>query len=317
MPRGPAIEDFAAKLRLAVSRANLSRAELARRVGVDKSVVARWLSGGLRPGDQRLAALTTALAARIDGFGRADWDRPLRALATRFGTAGDPSPRGPEAASVMTHADRYAGLWVLLFPWRPPMADGTGRLMCLALELVGAEDGVTALLGDGPEGFWTGGGSVRVLDGTLWVTLERWPHHDALAMIAFWHVDAGLPAVLDGVGLTRVGTPVRTPASTRVMGFRVGEALEDRAAAEARWRRAAALVGGLERGAGVDSLLPASFVKLFWSGPLALTSAGLCVPPEVSQAGTERVVQLVDPPDSPRRLALQALRDIIAPALQG
>ncbi len=42
-PAGPL--DFAARLRLALGQGNLGRATVAREVGIDKSVVTRWLSG--------------------------------------------------------------------------------------------------------------------------------------------------------------------------------------------------------------------------------------------------------------------------------
>lgn len=132
MPRGPEIVDFAGKLRLAMARANLSRAQLAQAVGVDKSVVPRWLNGAQAPSDHSLTTLTAALARTIEGFGRTDWDQPSARFASRLGIAapvpvpvaeapmasGFPFPRILAAtAGAVAHAESlYCGLWVLVFP---------------------------------------------------------------------------------------------------------------------------------------------------------------------------------------------------------
>ncbi len=131
MPRGPEIVDFAGKLRLAMARANLSRAQFAQAAGVDKSVVARWLNGALAPSDHSLTMLTAALARTIEGFGRADWDLPSASLASRLGIAAAAAPAAEAApgpafpfprivaatAASLAHAEAvYCGLWVLVFP---------------------------------------------------------------------------------------------------------------------------------------------------------------------------------------------------------
>ncbi|MEO3471350.1 helix-turn-helix transcriptional regulator [Roseomonas sp. CAU 1739] len=130
MARGPEIADFPEKLRLALASTNLSRAQLAQAVGVDKSVVARWLNGALGPSDQSLTALTAGLGKAIGGFRRADWDLPMTALADRLGVApvlpaaaaspetAYPFPRAMAATSgAIAHAEAtYAALWLLAFP---------------------------------------------------------------------------------------------------------------------------------------------------------------------------------------------------------
>lgn len=61
-------DDFAARLRLALGRANLSPAALGAAVGVDKSVVSRWLSGRVRPTQHNLSRIAAVLAERLPGF---------------------------------------------------------------------------------------------------------------------------------------------------------------------------------------------------------------------------------------------------------
>ena len=49
MPKSVDIADFAAKIACVAKRLNWSRGQLAREVGIDKSLAARWLSGHSRP----------------------------------------------------------------------------------------------------------------------------------------------------------------------------------------------------------------------------------------------------------------------------
>lgn len=80
-----AIADFAYKLGLALKACNLSRGRLAQVVGIDKSAVSRWASGGHAPTDHNLGLLTEAVGRHKPGFARADWDLPSSTFATRLG----------------------------------------------------------------------------------------------------------------------------------------------------------------------------------------------------------------------------------------
>lgn len=79
--------EFAQRLRLALGRANLSPAALGAAVGVDKSVVSRWLSGRVRPTQHNLARIATVLAERLPGFTILAFDDPAP-LPPRPGEAG-------------------------------------------------------------------------------------------------------------------------------------------------------------------------------------------------------------------------------------
>ena len=64
MARGSDIDQFPTKLKRAMDRVNLSRAQLAQAVGADKSVIARWLSGAINPADHSLSLVGVLLAGR-------------------------------------------------------------------------------------------------------------------------------------------------------------------------------------------------------------------------------------------------------------
>jgi len=98
MPKSADVEDFAAKLALLSKRLNWSRAKLAQQVGVDKSLVARWLSGS-RPTGNSLMQLTTAVAHLVDGFTGADWDLPPDEFGQRIGLRPGPGVVAPPGES--------------------------------------------------------------------------------------------------------------------------------------------------------------------------------------------------------------------------
>lgn len=81
-------ETFSAKLDLALKALSISRGRLAADLGVDKSVVGRWVTGAVRP-SHNLSGLTALIAGRVPGFKTLDWDRSLADLANLLGA--DPS----------------------------------------------------------------------------------------------------------------------------------------------------------------------------------------------------------------------------------
>ena len=78
-------ETFSARLALALKALSLSRGRLAADLGVDKSVVGRWVTGVAEPSGHNLSRLTTLIAERVPGFNALDWDRGLADFAQRLG----------------------------------------------------------------------------------------------------------------------------------------------------------------------------------------------------------------------------------------
>lgn len=91
MPKAVEIEAFAAKLELVCKRLNWSRGRLAQQVGIDKSLVGRWLGGGSRPTGNTLMRLNEAVARALPDFSAALWDLPPADLAGRLGIVAVPS----------------------------------------------------------------------------------------------------------------------------------------------------------------------------------------------------------------------------------
>ncbi len=82
-------ETFSAKLDLVLKALSISRGRLAADLGVDKSVVSRWVTGAVKPSGHNLSRLTGLIAGKVDGFTTLDWDRSLADLARMMGA--DPS----------------------------------------------------------------------------------------------------------------------------------------------------------------------------------------------------------------------------------
>jgi transcriptional regulator with XRE-family HTH domain len=73
-------EDFAGRLRLALKQANISPAALGAAVGVDKSVVSRWISGRVRPTQHNLSRIAGVLAQGLPGFTVLAFEAPASAF---------------------------------------------------------------------------------------------------------------------------------------------------------------------------------------------------------------------------------------------
>jgi len=80
-------EPFSAKLTFVLKSLSLSRARLAAELGVNKSVVARWVSGATSPSENNLARLSALVARSAPGFTVLDWERDAAGLAELLGVS--------------------------------------------------------------------------------------------------------------------------------------------------------------------------------------------------------------------------------------
>ncbi|MFL5298517.1 MAG: multiprotein-bridging factor 1 family protein [Phenylobacterium sp.] len=91
------MDAFGRKLELALKRLSMSRARLAADLGVDKSVVGRWVTGAVQPSGHNLSRLSALLAQRIPGFSALDWDRDVTGFAEVLGADVGALPEGRKA----------------------------------------------------------------------------------------------------------------------------------------------------------------------------------------------------------------------------
>ncbi|WP_137126412.1 helix-turn-helix transcriptional regulator [Roseomonas sp. HF4] len=315
MRGGPAIEAFAEKLRLALGRANLSRAQLAQAIEVDKSVVSRWLNGALQPSDHSLTALTAVLAKSLPRFDRLTWDGTATEFAQRLGVgtatleraAGDfpilPRAKETMASNLAFAEERYAALWMLVFP-SPTLNGGIVFLPMRIGWLEGAgflpiEWVYRPLVHMRGAAFELGGWLYGVLEGQVtgtpgFLALEGVPDEE--------------PLLLDGLMTARRSTAIATMYSARVLAFRLGR-LPDEAAFTAIGERAVACTRG---GAGVR--LPEALHAAFRMPETSATKHTWLVH-EPAQSWTTGETRRNDPARAPQMEALAAVRGLFADLL--
>jgi transcriptional regulator with XRE-family HTH domain len=234
MPKSIGVEDFAAKLALLCKRLNWSRAKLAQEVGVDKSLVRRWLAGNSRPSDNSFMQLNAAASAVLRDLTAADWDLPVDNFARRVGLvaagigAKDEAPSRTTISGLRQAAKAdlglpYLGLWGgfyhSLSSWGRP-------IVCVARFAVD-ELGLRFSWSAGNVG---GEGPALATHSHLHCLMEVRPLHDKLFTFIFNAVRDVHPAVMDGL-ICGVGTD-GTPAAGRMLLLHLRDPMESAPAFE-------------------------------------------------------------------------------------
>ena len=92
--------EFAPKLALALKALSISPVRLAAELGVDKSVVTRWINGSSAPTRHNLSNLTAVIGAHRPGFTMLDWDGDIAQLSATLGVVGVGARGGPTLPSL-------------------------------------------------------------------------------------------------------------------------------------------------------------------------------------------------------------------------
>jgi transcriptional regulator with XRE-family HTH domain len=231
--RGPA-EVFADNLKLVMERLNLSRVELAHRLGVEKSIVRRWVLGGARPSEANLSLLTALVAREVEGFTRAHWQEPADRIAVVLGLApAAPATHAAGFADLLPHfaaraeagqplgLDRYGGLWVQFYA--PIAPAGVRPIFCGGVKIALEHGRLWYHVSDGARGVWTGGGPAFAADGRLWVLLEEYRGRSDLCTIVY-NGSAGQKAmIVDGLALARAANAGGVPVCGRFTLVRLAD----------------------------------------------------------------------------------------------
>ena len=316
MARGADIEGFAAKLRLAMQRANLSSVQLAHDVGVDKSVVTRWLAGTLRPADHSVAALSSVLARHVAQFSRADWTLSEPDFAARLGVTPPARVAQPALhnllAPLLRGADQsqaaaaYPGLWALLIA----SPGGRGRLFGYASRIAAIPGGTALSQEVADADTFNSHGSLVAFGTRLFRVSQDVRRQEALGFMMLTGVAAGRAAILEGLALSHSANPEATPAAIPIVVLRLADTAEETAYDVARQIASSRNAEGWEAG------LPEPLLARF----------RLAVPPPPAPSILRRPLAeswatpanyLNEPAMADRREALEAVRRIFAPALAG
>ncbi len=241
-------ESFFAKLDLVLKVFSMSRGRLAADLGVDKSVVGRWVTGAVAPSAHNLTLLTAQVAKRVPGFTSLDWERNLAGLAEFIGADPDAVPgQAPEGGSpglplaildqiLATTALRGAAYQGFFRSTRPYVLNA-GRFL--------HDHGMIRL---------NASGLLQLRMGTGGTVVEGWmlPLHNQLFCIAadvtsgallfgiFNGVATARADVIDGLTLGSALDGGRTPTAMSMMFERIGELSGDAATDDARFEQLAA-----------------------------------------------------------------------------
>jgi TolB-like protein/Flp pilus assembly protein TadD len=81
------VADFSLKLTLLLKRINCSRGGLASAIGVDKSLIGRWVTGTVYPTDHNLVRVTQFAQRYLPDFNLLSWDQDLATFAQSIGAS--------------------------------------------------------------------------------------------------------------------------------------------------------------------------------------------------------------------------------------
>ncbi len=231
------------KLDLIRKALNYSRGRLAAELGVDKSVVSRWLSGTTRPSANNLGALTALVAKQFQGFSLLDWERDLQDLAGLLrldepeafsALIGEPHPKKTSShlpfAAVETarrqterRGASYEGLWQIT----QPAFTKPGRLVHTHA-LIRVQDGLLQMRWGAPG--WLCTGPLLIVMGQLFGMLVD-EADDTVLFCVLNGVSMPRVEILDGLMLTNAKDGPQTPTAAPCYLERVadlkGDELED------------------------------------------------------------------------------------------
>ena len=318
MPRSPEIEQFADKLRLTLDRLSLSRVQLAQHAGVDKSVAARWASGRVRPGEQSIVRLTELVRRQVTNFSRAEWNLPLTEFAERLGLPIRPMSEIPTAAStgldaiaqniLARAAQRYAGLWLLTHS----SFTGLRHIYAFVAELGPERSSLRLEIAD-PS--YRARGTGVVGEGKLCLLAEATSHAHWPCFFIYNGVQLWRALVLDGILLSWGRDVSRAPIAMRTIGFRLGPLEPDPETASRRFDAALAILSEYFEDDRLQRVLPEWVADQLLEMPRDLSSGALRVPMEHGQAVDETTLTTSEPPDGPRRRALEAVQGLFRDAI--
>ncbi len=236
-------EPFSEKLTFVLKALSVSRARLAADLGVDKSVVGRWVAGAVKPSAHNLSRLTALVAQTVPDFTSLDWDRDLSELAGVFGVergALRPSPSLslnaglalPFLGQVLAMTSLRGAAYEGFYRSTRPFANGPGQFLHDHCMVRRDDSGLLRL------NMATGGvfvdGWVLILHDQLFVIGSEFTS-GALVFGLINGVHDGRAEVMDGIVLSPILDAERTPTASPIMLERIGDLSGDKAADDARF----------------------------------------------------------------------------------
>ena len=269
------MERFGEKLGLALKANNISRGRLAAAVGVDKSVVSRWLSDAVRPSGHNLTLVTNIIRQETQTeFSLLTWELDFPDFARAIGAPETVVPASPaagtgeaagtglplQAISVSRAAVPREG-WVfpgLYVGFRNAYANN-GIVIAQALLLRLEGDRLMARFSDG---LFSYRGEALLLRGQLFVVMEETTRLDELLSMVLNGVAAPMADVLDGLIMGVAADRTSTPSCTTIVWQRHADVTGDEAVDEAAWADCVEQLARVNRDRRGRELMPPEFTPI-------------------------------------------------------
>lgn len=222
-------EAFHSKLALALKALSISRGTLAAELGIDKSVVGRWVAGRVHPSSHNLARLSAYIATRVEGFTTLDWERPISTLAPILGASPEvaltaDTVRLPLVSESRVTTLRRGGAYEGFFRTTRPYAQYPGRFMHDIILIRRGDEGDLRFL------LINGGvkveGVVLLLQNQLFI-ISAEQTSGAFAFAILNGVNTVQAGVLDGLMMWCSLDAARTPTASAILLERVGQLSDD------------------------------------------------------------------------------------------
>jgi len=235
-------EAFHQKLAFALKALSVSRGTLAAELGIDKSVVGRWVSGQVRPSSHNLSRLSAYIGTRVDGFTTLDWERPISGLAPMLGASPEVAHQAgagrgdtvqlPLVAESRATTVRRGSAYEGFFRTTRPYAQYPGRFMHDIILIRRGDEGDLRFL------LINGGvkveGVVLLLQNQIFI-ISAEQTSGAYAFAILNGVNTVQAGVLDGLMMWCSLDAARTPTASAILLERVGDLSDDPAADDARF----------------------------------------------------------------------------------
>lgn len=219
------VKAFATRLQRVMVELNISRLTLARELGVDKSVIGRWLGSVNRPTGHNLTRLTAVIRRYHPEITLEFWQQPLPS----DGSDGSLEPQreqppapadGPNLVGLRAERQpridaNYLGLWAGFYQ----STQNRGSVVLSAMHLSDSPAGMRCTF---TEGKVSAAGCAIAIGMRLHVILEIEPLHDRLCLFIFNGVGSPDAVTMDGVYAISAGDAAACATASPIVLFRVG-----------------------------------------------------------------------------------------------
>ncbi len=207
-----------------MAECNLSRLALARALGVDKSVVGRWLSGVNRPTGHNLTRLTDLFRryrpdVTLDFWRDVPPPPPLSDPSEEPASEDGPTVAGLKLAARPENDANYESFWAGFYQ----STQNRGAVILCAMHILGGPRGLRAVF---TEGRVSASGAAVAIGARLHLILEITPLHDRLCLFVMNGVGSPDTVAMEGIYMTSAGESEVCASASPIVLFRIGDAAD-------------------------------------------------------------------------------------------